>query len=475
MSKIKSLDELVAIRENARSRGKKVVFVNGYFQTLHPGHISFLSRAKDCGDVLIVGINSDKSLRCNKGFRTSAEDEGSRATMISAIEAVDRVCIFDDLTPFKLISKLQPDVLVKGDNYDLDDVLGKDVVQSYGGKVILLPFDRRYNSDDIVRATHGSGFELRCRTRERDISEYFKQIDSFLDLAEIIGSKRRIISSEMKRFIRIRYNGGYIHPFTTGFSTQIYREGCNLIDNGDPYAHAKITSNSEAQRLAINFNPHSLAERLRLAILGNLMDYGACLDGSHLNLEDVKHKFESLNILEIDHTDELEKKIEEVSANKGRIFYLVDNSGEIIFDKFMLEYLREKVGQNNLFIVGKEKPMQTDLTANELKELGYEQYGQIVSTGSDCFGLHEEEVSEEFIELFKTADLVIAKGQAYMEFFREYDWANVFNVLMVKFPMDVGPYKLPAMKGVVIDSRRYASRDGSGLIYPIEKLRLVSK
>jgi len=62
-----------------------------------------------------------------------------------------------------------------------------------------------------------------------------------------------------------------------------------------------------------------------------------------------------------------------------------------------------------------------------------------------------------------------------MEFFREYDWANVFNVLMVKFPMDVGPYKLPAMKGVVIDSRRYASRDGSGLIYPIEKLRLVSK
>ena len=468
MNKIKSLDELVLIREDARKEGKRVVFVNGYFQTLHLGHISFLIKAKQQGEILVVGVNSDKSVRSNKGLNNFVEGELDRAQIISSLEPVDAVCIFDDLTPFKLISKLEPDVLVKGDNYELDDVFGKDVVESYGGQVVLLPFDIRYNSDDIVKATKGYfGLELRCRTRERNIEEYFKQIDSFLDLAEITGKKHEIISSELKRFIRVRYGGGYIHPFTTGFSTQIYRESGNLIGNGDYYAHAKITSNAEAERLVVNFDPQTLAERLRLAILGNLMDYGACLDGSHLNLSDVMQKLEGLNSLEIDDTEELERKIDEVSKKCGKIFYLVDNSGEIIFDKFMLEFLNNKVGSNNLFIVGKEKPMQTDLTADELLNLGYNKYGQIVSTGSDCFGLHEEEVSSNFIDLFKTADLVIAKGQAYMEFCREYNWQNLFNVLMVKFPMQVGDYELPALKGVVMNSRRYASQDGLDLVYPI--------
>ena len=170
-------------------------------------------------------------------------------------------------------------------------------------------------------------------------------------------------------------------------------------------------------------------------------------------MEDIKREK-----LTVDDSEFLEKRIQTAK----NIFYLTDNSGEIVFDVFMLNYLLKYLNKDNIYIVGKESPMQNDMTAEELRELGLEKFGNIVSTGSNCFGLHEEEVSAEFKELFKKADLVIAKGQAYMEFFGEYNFSNIINVLRVKWPLKFKGFDFKPGDNIVMSSQRY---NGKGKEY----------
>ena len=192
--------------------------------------------------------------------------------------------------------------------------------------------------------------------------------------------------------------------------------------------------------------------------LGNIIDYGACLEGAY-ELGNLKRDFERIKNdgLVIDDSEFLKKRIQQAQ----NIFYLVDNSGEVVFDVFMLNYLLKYVNKENIYIVGKESPMQNDMTADELRELGFEKFGNIVSTGSNCFGLHEEEVSDEFKELFKNADLVIAKGQAYMEFFSEYNFDNVINILRVKWPLRFNGFDFKPGDNIVISSTRYNNQGKS--------------
>jgi rfaE bifunctional protein nucleotidyltransferase chain/domain len=136
--KIKSLKQLTQIRRRLAKEGKKVVFTNGCFDILHRGHIECLRKAKSFGEVLMVGLNSDSSVRKIKGEKRPILSQNDRAEILASLEMVDYVVIFNEETPHKVITSLVPDVLVKGGDYSKDKIVGKDIVESGGGRVIRI-------------------------------------------------------------------------------------------------------------------------------------------------------------------------------------------------------------------------------------------------------------------------------------------------------------------------------------------------
>jgi len=127
-------------RKGLRAAGKRLVFTNGVFDLLHVGHVRYLTRARELGDALLVAINSDRTVRELKGPDRPVFNEAERAEIVAALRCVDFVTIFDDVSPRTLIAKLLPDVLVKGGDYGLDQIHGREEVEAAGGKVISLPF-----------------------------------------------------------------------------------------------------------------------------------------------------------------------------------------------------------------------------------------------------------------------------------------------------------------------------------------------
>jgi D-beta-D-heptose 7-phosphate kinase/D-beta-D-heptose 1-phosphate adenosyltransferase len=136
--------------DRVRSRGMKVVFTNGCFDILHEGHVSYLKEARALGDVLVVGLNSDDSVRRLKGPERPVNGEASRAAVLSGLEAVDYVCVFEEDTPYELIKALRPGVLVKGGDWDTDRIVGSDIVASYGGEVRSLAFREGHSTTGII-------------------------------------------------------------------------------------------------------------------------------------------------------------------------------------------------------------------------------------------------------------------------------------------------------------------------------------
>jgi D-beta-D-heptose 7-phosphate kinase/D-beta-D-heptose 1-phosphate adenosyltransferase len=145
------LSEARVLVERARSRGQTVVFTNGVFDILHPGHTRYLVDAKALGDVLIVGINSDRSARAlGKAPNRPVNTEQERAEVLSALASVDAVVIFDEDTPHAIISALQPDVLVKGADWGENAIVGRDVVEARGGKVVRVELSAGYSTSSIL-------------------------------------------------------------------------------------------------------------------------------------------------------------------------------------------------------------------------------------------------------------------------------------------------------------------------------------
>jgi len=139
-AKVLSLNEMVVARERLRGEGKRLVFTNGVFDLLHVGHVRYLAQARALGGALLVAINSDESVRELKGPDRPVFDEDERAEILAALRHVDYVVVFDDISPRSLIKRLLPDVLVKGGDYQLDEIHGREEVEAAGGKVISLPF-----------------------------------------------------------------------------------------------------------------------------------------------------------------------------------------------------------------------------------------------------------------------------------------------------------------------------------------------
>ncbi len=133
-----------------RPRERTVVFTNGRFDLLHPGHVEYLAQARALGDVLVVGLNSDASVRRLKGAGRPLLAEADRAAALAALGSVDAVTVFDQDTPVELIRALLPDVLVKGGDYDLDDIVGRKTVEEAGGEVRALPYVEGYSTTGIL-------------------------------------------------------------------------------------------------------------------------------------------------------------------------------------------------------------------------------------------------------------------------------------------------------------------------------------
>ncbi len=149
-SKLKRQAELKEIFSRLKKEGRKVVFTNGCFDLLHVGHIRYLRQAKAEGDILVVGLNGDGSVRSLKGKSRPLVGQEERAELLAALEMVDFICIFNESTPLNLIKALQPDVLVKGGDWNKDDIVGRKEVEGWGGRVVTASLVSGRSTRDLI-------------------------------------------------------------------------------------------------------------------------------------------------------------------------------------------------------------------------------------------------------------------------------------------------------------------------------------
>jgi D-beta-D-heptose 7-phosphate kinase/D-beta-D-heptose 1-phosphate adenosyltransferase len=147
---ILSRPQVSALAARVRTTGGRVVFTNGVFDLIHPGHVRYLSDARALGDALIVAINSDRSVRVNKGPSRPITPEHERAELIAALRSVDAVTVFDEDTPHAVIAAIQPDVLVKGADWGPDNIVGRDIVEARGGSVVRLELAEGFSSTRLI-------------------------------------------------------------------------------------------------------------------------------------------------------------------------------------------------------------------------------------------------------------------------------------------------------------------------------------
>jgi rfaE bifunctional protein nucleotidyltransferase chain/domain len=148
--KIKARKELLRIINDLKAEGKRIVFTNGCFDLLHIGHVRYLEEAKALGDVLVVGVNSDASVRKLKGPKRPILPEEERAEILSGLGCVDHITLFNEMDPLKLIASLRPDVLVKGGDWTKEQIVGKEVVERSGGEVVIIPFVKGASTSNLI-------------------------------------------------------------------------------------------------------------------------------------------------------------------------------------------------------------------------------------------------------------------------------------------------------------------------------------
>jgi D-beta-D-heptose 7-phosphate kinase/D-beta-D-heptose 1-phosphate adenosyltransferase len=151
-----TIGDAVRLVSSWRAAGQTVVFTNGVFDLLHPGHVRYLRQARALGDALIVGVNSDRSVRANKSAGRPITPEVERAEILEALACVDGVVVFDADTPHDLVATIQPDVLVKGADWAEDAIVGRDIVEARGGRVVRIPVEQGYSTTAIVAKIRGA-------------------------------------------------------------------------------------------------------------------------------------------------------------------------------------------------------------------------------------------------------------------------------------------------------------------------------
>ena len=166
MGKIVSQDELILLTAREKRNGRRVVFTNGCFDLLHPGHVRCLAEARSLGDLLVVAVNSDRSVRGNKGPERPLMPQNDRAEVLAALSSVDYVTIFDEPTPRDLIARLLPSVLVKGADWGPNDVVGREEVEAAGGRVVSIPLAPGYSTTNLLQKIRKA-----ASTADREIAD----------------------------------------------------------------------------------------------------------------------------------------------------------------------------------------------------------------------------------------------------------------------------------------------------------------
>jgi rfaE bifunctional protein nucleotidyltransferase chain/domain len=151
-----SRSDAAAFAQRLREAGKQVVFTNGVFDLIHPGHVRYLQEARSLGDALIVGVNADESVRRNKGEGRPVTPERERAELIAALACVDAVTVFEEDTPAEVIRAIQPDVLVKGADWAADQIVGRETVEARGGRVVRIAVEQGYSTTALLRRIRGT-------------------------------------------------------------------------------------------------------------------------------------------------------------------------------------------------------------------------------------------------------------------------------------------------------------------------------
>ncbi|MFH0913174.1 MAG: D-glycero-beta-D-manno-heptose 1-phosphate adenylyltransferase [Candidatus Omnitrophota bacterium] len=150
-NKIKNLNTLKKVLSSLKSKGKKIVFTNGCFDILHYGHVKYLQEAKQKGDILVVAVNSDASVKKIKGSKRPIVNEKDRLSTIAALESVDYAVLFDEDTPISIIKFLKPDLLIKGADWDKNAIVGSDIVRSYGGRVNTIKLIKNRSTTALIK------------------------------------------------------------------------------------------------------------------------------------------------------------------------------------------------------------------------------------------------------------------------------------------------------------------------------------
>mgnify|MGYP001618307933 CR=1 FL=1 len=150
-NKIVAREDAFRIINGQRLKGRKIIFTNGCFDILHPGHVDYLTQARDLGNFLVLGLNTDSSVKRLKGNERPVNNEGDRALLLASLLCVDAVCLFEEDTPLSIIKAINPDVLVKGGDYTKETIVGAAEVEANGGKVVIVPFVSGYSTTDTLR------------------------------------------------------------------------------------------------------------------------------------------------------------------------------------------------------------------------------------------------------------------------------------------------------------------------------------
>jgi uncharacterized protein with ATP-grasp and redox domains len=307
----------------------------------------------------------------------------------------------------------------------------------------------------------------------REIDTHLSLVRRFVDLADLPPGEAAIIKSELERYMQVRLNRGHwVPPEVTRFHTEWYREFYRIVGVADPYLELKRRSNALVQQILARLDLPTFRRAVLAAVTANRLDFGApeaLADTGKRKRETVTRNGEDdgeipLHAGHFDRIDGLPlywddfQGLESQVLLARRLLYLPDNCGEVLFDRVVIEHIRKLNPGCRITLAAKDGPMLNDVTCSEALALGLGDICEVISTGSNCFGAPEDEVSQEFKNALSRSDLIIAKGQAYLEFWIEYDLPRVFHLAYTKFPvLDPILGRVPEGVNVILSSARYAS------------------
>ena len=291
---------------------------------------------------------------------------------------------------------------------------------------------------------------------EREEQTHFDVMARFFRLAERLDPEHRAIQEELERYMRIRLRERHWMPENiTEFHSEWYREFYRILGDEDPYRELKRRSTAFARNVLEDVKLDSFRDVVVASALANKLDFGAALNMDDRTQLPLTHQeFENIGGLEL-FVDEVDLLLERASK-AGRILLLPDNCGEVIFDRLLVRRIQEINSSCHITVAAKSSPMINDVTLDELRDLEFGPSVELISTGTNSFGAPESEVSAGFARSFDESDLVIAKGQAHLEFWIRYAEPRVVHIAYTKFPIrDENLGQIPEAVLLVMGAERY--------------------